>query len=310
MIDILIALFVAFVWGASFTAIELGLRDFPPMLFASLRFALVAVFALLFLPKPSGSYGRIAAFGILTGLLQFGLLFFAMDGHADAGTSALLIQAQVPLTMLLAVLLLREHVTRRQWFGVAVSALGLAMVFLGQSGRIDQLGLLLTLLAALSFAGGNLVMRRAGGVEAFHMVAWSCLLPPLPLLAISLATEGTNPVSAVLGAGLTAWLSLAFVAAFATLLGFGLWGRLLATYSTGHVLPFAMCIPVFAQSVASIALDEPFGIEEGVVTVIVIAGALLCQKRLIMRQCVPVQLLENGAHHVDPATAAKCRSGL
>ena len=308
--DIAIALAVALIWGANFTVIELGLQGFPPMLFAALRFATVAVFALLFLRWPTGHGKSIVAFGTLMGLLQFGLLFFAMDGHADAGTSALLVQAQVPFTMLLAVALFREQITVQQWWGGVLCSVGLALVFIGQQGRIDSLGLVLTLLAALSFAGGNLVMRRSSGISGFHLVAWSCLVPPLPLLALSLVSEGFNPVNTAINAGSTAWWSLGFVAVFATLIGFGFWGRLLSTYSPGKVLPFAMSVPLFAQLVAALSLGEPFGAREMVSMVVVVTGALLCQKRQIVRECFEAKPALSGAHHANSIATAECRSRL
>ena len=307
-VDIFAAMLVALVWGANFTVIELGLEGFPPLLFAALRFASVAVFALLFLRWPKGQWHVIVAFGTLMGLLQFGLLFFAMAGHADAGTSALLIQSQVPFTMLLAVALFREQISARQWLGVAICTVGLALMFVGQDGRIDGLGLTLILLAAVSFAGGNLVMRRSRGIDGFRLVAWSCLIPPLPLLLLSLMLEGTDPMATAAQAGTIAWLSLGYAAVFATLLGFGLWGRLLSTYSTGRVLPFAMCVPLFGQFVAAIWLGEPFGLREVVSTTIVLTGSLLCQQRQVVRECLQIKPALSGACNANQMAPSECRS--
>ncbi|MEO0364868.1 MAG: EamA family transporter [Pseudomonadota bacterium] len=275
--DIALALVIAIVWGANFSVIEIGLRSFPPLLFAALRFAVVALVALVVFRPPTGHWRYVLQYGLYMGLLQFGCLFFAMNGHADAGTSALVLQAQVPLTMLMAGLLLREKATGIQWLGVVIAGAALGLLYVNQSGRMDAFGLMLTLFAAINFAAGNLTMRRAQGISGIQLVAWSCVLPPLTLLGLSLLLEGPTTVQAFAYADFTGWVALAYVSLLATLGGFGFWGVLLGRYGTGRVLPFSFCVPIFAQIAAALILQEPLGMMEWGVTLGVVAGAMLCQ---------------------------------
>ena len=46
------------------------------------------------------------------------------------------------------------------------------------------------MISPVIFAVGNLLLRRASGVPMFDLFAWLCLIPPLPLLALTLAIDG------------------------------------------------------------------------------------------------------------------------
>ena len=305
------ALLVAAIWGANFSVIEIALESLPPLLFAAIRFGLVGLVGVLWLPRPTGNWRAVVAFGLLMGLLQFGALFFAMDGHADAGSAALVLQAQVPFTLILATLLLGESMDRSQAIGVAVAAIGLALFFDPVAGRMTAVGFCLTLFAAFSMAMANLIMRTTP-LPGMSLVAWGSLVPALPLALLSLSVESGNPWRTVLAAPAAAWWSLAFVAVVATLLAFGLWGWLLARHRASSVIPFALGVPVFAQLVGSAWLGEPVTFRDAIAFLLIIAGAIGCLGRArpgksatlgASTDCQPT-------HHGSNPPASECASRL
>src|SRR3954471_15814219 len=89
---LLLALAVVFVWGTNFVVIKWGLAEFPPFLFAALRFLLCVVPWIFFMRKPQVSWAKLAAFGVLLGLGQFGLMFLAMQHDVTPGLASLIIQ--------------------------------------------------------------------------------------------------------------------------------------------------------------------------------------------------------------------------
>ena len=99
--------------------------------------------------------------------------------------------------------------------------------------------------AAFCWGAGNMVGKMAGRIDMFAFVIWSSLAAPVPLFALSLIFEGGRDAA---GAdSIRAGLLAACVAGFAyggTVIGFGLWSRLLAHYSAAKVAPFALLIPV------------------------------------------------------------------
>ena len=76
----LLALAVVAVWGTNFVVIKFALVSLPPLLLGALRFALALFPALLFIPRPAVPWRKLAAYGVLIGAGQFGLLYLAMDG--------------------------------------------------------------------------------------------------------------------------------------------------------------------------------------------------------------------------------------
>src|SRR3990167_7702567 len=159
---LLLALAVVAVWGTNFVVIKLALGQIPPLLFATLRFAVVVVPTVFFLPRPKVPWRNLAAYGLLIGVGQFGLLFIAMNGHISPGLASLVIQVQVFFTIGLAMYFSGERLQRSQWPALLLASGGIAIIVQHTDGSTSLLGLALMLLAALSWAGGNLVARQDG----------------------------------------------------------------------------------------------------------------------------------------------------
>lgn len=77
--DRLLALTVVVLWGCNFLAIRLGLDHFSPFFFAGLRFAIIAVPVLLFVPRPAVPLRWLLLYGAGFGFAQFAFLFWAME---------------------------------------------------------------------------------------------------------------------------------------------------------------------------------------------------------------------------------------
>ena len=107
-----LALLVVAIWGTNFVVIKVGLRDFPPFLFALLRFVFSVVPFIFFVRRPDVAWRWLLAYGVLLGAGQFGLLYFAMRADISPGLASLVIQMQVPFTIVLSVILFHEKIGR------------------------------------------------------------------------------------------------------------------------------------------------------------------------------------------------------
>ncbi len=99
----------------------------------AMRFFFTAVALVLFL-KPSTFNRTLFIYAIGTFVLQYAFVFTAMHLGASAGLTALLLQMQIFITVLLAYVLLGEAVSQKQIIGMVVGVLGLSVIALNLGG--------------------------------------------------------------------------------------------------------------------------------------------------------------------------------
>jgi len=271
-----LALAVVAVWGSNFVVIKLALGQMPPLLFATLRFLMVVVPMVFFLPRPAVPWRNLAAYGLLIGVGQFGLLFVAMNGHISPGLASLVIQVQVFFTIGLAMALAGETLQRVQWLALLLAASGLGVIVLHTDGSTTVLGLGLVLLAALSWAGGNLTSRAAGRINMVAYVVWSSLFAVPPLAVLSLWVEGWPALLAGLQhADGVAWAAVAWQAWGNSIFGYAAWGWLLSRYSAATITPMALLVPLFGMGCSAWWLGESLPPWKLMAAALVMAGLAL-----------------------------------
>ncbi|KQT83106.1 EamA family transporter [Aurantimonas sp. Leaf443] len=255
---ILLALCVVAVWGTNFVVIRVGLDHLPPLLFAGLRFVLAALPGIFLLPRPKARWGNLAAYGLLIGSGQFGLLFVAMRGHISPGLASLVIQLQVFFTIGLSVALAGERVRGFQWVALVLAASGILVIALNVDATTTPLGLALVVAAAFSWACGNMAAKASGVRDMLPYVVWASLFSAPPLLALSLALEGWEAIRAgVASADGWTWAALVWQAAGNTLFGYSIWAFLLSRHPAASITPMALLVPVFGMAASALFLGEP-----------------------------------------------------
>ena len=277
----LLAALVMVVWGCNFVAIDAGLDDVPPLLFLAVRFTLVAFPLVLLVPRPSAPWRDVVAIGASMSLGQFSLLYVALDLGMPAGLASLVLQAQVIFTIVVAAVVLREVPTRMQVVGAAVGTAGLVLVVVAHGVTSPVVPVLVMLGAALSWAVGNVVARRAGIASGLSLVVWSALVVPLPALGLSLLLDGPAEVARAVGdfSGV-ALLSTAYTVYGASLVGYTIWNGLLARYPAAAVVPFVLLVPPVGILAAWLVQDEVPTVLELAGGAVMLVGVALATIRL------------------------------
>ena len=253
----LLALAVVAVWGTNFVVIKAALHALPPLLLGVLRFALALLPAMFFIPRPAVPWRKLAAYGVLIGAGQFGLLYLAMNGQIAPGLASLVVQTQVFFTIGLAMLADGEKVRSYQVLALAMAGAGIAVIAANTGGETTLLGLAMVLVAALSWACGNQVARSMGRVQMLGVVVWSSLFALPPLLALSLVFEGPARMAQGLAAADAAvWAAVVWQALGNTLFGYAAWGWLLSRHPAATVAPIALLVPVFGMAASALILAE------------------------------------------------------
>lgn len=273
---VLLAVAVMAVWGSNFVVIKVALAHLPPLLFATLRFALALLPAVFFLKRPAVPWSHLAAYGVLIGAGQFGLLYIAMEHSISPGLASLVIQTQVFFTIGLSMWLTSERVRLFQGFALALAAAGLVPIIANRGGDVTPLGLVLVLTAALCWAGGNLVAKAGGEVNMLAYVVWASLFAVPPLLILSILFEGLPAIETGLAdADALTWAAVLYQSLGNTMFGYASWGWLLARHPAATVAPFALLVPVFGMSLSTVLLHEPLQTWKLLAAALVLSGLAL-----------------------------------
>jgi O-acetylserine/cysteine efflux transporter len=255
--DMVLAALTSVVWGLAFVATKLALDSFSAPQLTALRF-IIACLPVLFVKRPPIAVPSLVLIGLTLFTGQFLLLFFAFAAGMPPGLASVSQQLQVFFTVILAALFLRDLPTARQCVGMAVAFAGLAAIALTVGGDLRPIALALALSAALSWAVGNVLIKRNAAVPIFPLVVWCSLVPPLPSLLLSALTDDRSLAAALAGAS---WLSIAaaiYLGTLTTIFGYAAWGMLLQRHSASVVAPFALLSPCTAIVASTVIFGEAF----------------------------------------------------
>ncbi|KQW22102.1 multidrug DMT transporter permease [Afipia sp. Root123D2] len=258
-VDVALAIVVAIVWGLGFVASRLALDELSPTLMTALRFAIAAV-PCLFLRRPDVPWMTLILTSVTLFLAQFLAQAYGIAHGVPVGLTSVVVQSQALFTVAFAALAFRDIPNRAQVVGIGVATVGLLMIC-GTVGFDFTVGTFaILMISPVSFAIGNLMLRRARNVAMFDLFSWLCLMSALPLVALALVTEGPHATwHAIWNLSLVGIASMFVIGAITTSFAYRLWGRLLRDYSAAQVVPFALLVPFIGAGASAIVFGETFG---------------------------------------------------
>lgn len=278
-LHLVLAIVVTLIWGINFTFIAWGLESFPPLMLTALRFFFTAIPLVLFI-KPPKFNRTLLTYAVGTFVLQYAFVFTAMHLGASAGLTALLLQLQIFITVLLAYFMLGEPVSRMQIVGMVIGVLGLVVIASNLGGDMPLLGFICILIAAVGWSFGNIASKQvskqaaalakpintlsvplstplSAPLSALSLVVWGGLIACVILTIASLIFETDAwQISTFTHASMKSWWSLGFIVYISTLVGFGLWAFLLSENTAFKVMPFALLVPVFGMVTSVLLTGE------------------------------------------------------
>ena len=240
---ILLALLTMALWGMNFVMAKISLAEFPPLLLLGMRFTLVAILLVAFVPVPRDKLPQLLAVSVVMGSLHFSLMYHGL-AEVDAAVAAIAAQVQVPFSSLLAAIFFGDRLGWRRAAAMVVAFTGIAIIA-GEPRMETKLApLAMVIAASFLWAVGNIQVKQMGEMNEFSTNAWLALFTA-PQLFVASALFESGQIDAIANASWAAWGAIAYMAIFVTIVGYGLWYYLLPRYPVNQTMPFILLLPVF-----------------------------------------------------------------
>jgi drug/metabolite transporter (DMT)-like permease len=251
ILELLLLLLLASLWGASYSFIKIGIATIPPITFIAARTAIagglllaVAMARGVRLPRDRANWGAFALQGTLSSALPFTLIAWA-EHEVDAGLATILNSSTPVFAFLLTVCITRhEPVTLRKLFGVIAGMGGICLIVGVQALQglgAELVSQLAIVLATVSYAAAAIYGKRFKSMDPMAPAAGALLCSALLLLPFSMVIDRPWTL-APSHASLMALLALSV---FSTAMAFAIYFRLIQTLgSVGTTAQAFLRVPV------------------------------------------------------------------
>jgi O-acetylserine/cysteine efflux transporter len=213
-LDVLLALMVPTLWGPA-------VDQFPPILLMAMRFGLTALLLVWFVPIPKAALRPLFLIALIGSTFQYGMTFNGLR-LLDAGTTALIVQAEVPFLSLIAAVWLGERLGMRKVFGMVVAFAGIYLIAGEPRIHGQVVGIALVLAGAFMWAVGQVMMRRLGELGGITAIAWVAVMAAPQLTFASLVLESDH-LEHIRAAGWQVWAAVVYLGVVMTAIGYGCW---------------------------------------------------------------------------------------
>lgn len=281
--DLAFLILINLIWGLNLIASKIGVGQFPPIFFTSLRFGSVALLVIPFLRWHRGQMKNLIAAAFFTGPGAFALLFVGVHKVQDASMVAIASQMGVPFSTLLSVWLLGETIRWRRRLGIVLAFGGIAII--GFDPRAFQYweGLMLVVFSCLVSSMGLIYLKGLKDVRPLEMQAWIAVLGGPALFLVSLGIE-SGQWQAVQSADWNGWGALAFTTLLSSLVAHTGWYYLVSRYPVTSLSPITLLSPLFGVFFGVTLLHDQLTVRMligGAVTLIGVLIVLMREKKLI-----------------------------
>jgi O-acetylserine/cysteine efflux transporter len=253
--ELLLAASVPLLWGIGFTFAKAGLNEFPPLFLMGLRFTLAALTLVWFVPIPRGQLKQIFWISLVGSTLQYGMTFTGLS-MLDASLAIIIIHLEVPFSVLLAAIVLKDKPGSQRILGMLISFAGIVLIA-GQPSLNEQLpAILLTAAGAMTWAVGQVMVKQLENPPSgFALIAWIGVFSGPQMILGSFIFEESQ-LESLANASWIGWGVILYLALIMTVLGYGIWYRVLARNPVSKVMPVMLLLPVFTIASSMLFLGE------------------------------------------------------
>jgi O-acetylserine/cysteine efflux transporter len=270
----LILVSIAFIWGSNNVAAHKLSYESHPLIAGGLRFTFTALLLLPWLKVPRAHLPIVLLIAIIAGPVHFSLVYMGLGRSANIGALTVVMQMWVPISTVLAILLLREYPTKRQTLGLTLAMIGILVMCFDPHLIDDAPAALMCLGAAFCWGLTMVLTRRAGVLSGLTLQAWMALLTG-PLLIVAGCLAKPIDLNIVLNFSPLYWLLTLYAVIGSGVLGNVMVFNIVRRHSVAQTTPLLLCAPIFAMICGAIFLQEKFGAQELLGAALVLAAVLI-----------------------------------
>jgi drug/metabolite transporter (DMT)-like permease len=276
---------IYFVWGSTFLAIRVGVREVPPLLFAAMRFFVAGILLyswLRFTGTPSPTRRQWISASLLAVcifVVDYGLLFWA-EQRVPSGIAAVML-ATIPVFMALSeILVLRtQRLTFRLGLALLVGIGGVSVLVSRSLGLgeapIDPRGAVALVIASMSWSIASALTRKLALPESKAMSAGAQMLAGGTMLALAAAIFGEFRGFHIQAVSRGVWFALAYLIVAGSLVGYTAYVWLIHHESPTKVGTYAYVNPVVAVIVGYFLGGETVGPRTLLGTLLVLVSVIV-----------------------------------
>lgn len=276
---------IYFVWGSTYFAIRVGVREVPPFLLAGIRFLIAGIVLYLWMlahgePSPSRSeWTSASCLAVLIFVLDYGLVFWA-EQRVPSGITAVMM-ATIPVFMTLSeiVFLRTQRLTMRLAFALLVGIAGVAVLMSGSLSLgevpLSRAGAIALLVGAISWSLASALTRKLPLPSSKVMSSGAQMLAGGILLTLTAAMLGEFRGFRPQIVSLNAWLALVYLIVAGSIVAFTAYVWLLHHESQTKVATYAYVNPVVAVAIGYFLGGEAIGLRTLLGTLLVLVSVVV-----------------------------------
>lgn len=297
------------VWGSTYLAIRIGVREMPPFLMAGLRFTaagwmLYGWMRLQGTPAPTRrQWAGAIMLGALMFLVDYACLFWAEQRVASGIAAVILAAIPVCITVLEIGFLRTQQLSLRLGAGLAVGLVGVAVLMnpwlsMGEA-PLDRGGVLALFVACWGWSIGTVVTKRLMLPSSKAMSAAAQMLSGGLQLLLLAAIAGEFKNFHAQDVSPAAWFSLLYLITAGSIVAFTAYVWLLHYESPTRVGTYAYVNPIVAVILGAALGGETVGRRTMLGAALILAGVVAVTTAKARKTGVP----ESGEAAPERATA-------
>ena len=276
---------IYFVWGSTYLAVRVGVREVPPLIFAAMRFLVAGIALYVWLiargePSPSAREWKSASIlGFVIFVLDYGFLFWA-ETRVPSGVAAVML-ATIPVFMALSeiIFLKTQELTVRLALALLIGIGGVAVLMsrsLSLGGApIDRMGALALIFASISWSVASALSRKLPHPRSKVMSSGTQMLAGGVFLTLTAATLGEFRNFHPSTVSREVWLALLYLIVAGSIMGFTAYVWLLHHASPTKVGTYAYVNPIVAVTIGYFLGGEALGLRTVLGTLFVLVSVVV-----------------------------------